>query len=122
LVDSTTEEALDKMMTKMKEIRKKYLQLLYPKYSQFFGMIADLKDEKTKKQLRGQLLDYMDVLPVYGFNRLSYGINVIKKYLPQVLMKHNKKFGNVSKSEKLCIHSIEEELGRDVEQNKRIAP
>jgi hypothetical protein len=37
-------------------------------------------------------------------------------------MKHNKKFGNVSKSEKLCIHSIEEELGRDVEQNKRIAP
>jgi hypothetical protein len=56
------------------------------------------------------------------FNSSSYDINVIKKYLPQVLMKHNKKFGNVSKSEKLWIHSIEEELGRHVEQNKRIAP
>ena len=47
-------------------------------------------------------------------------INVIKKYLPQVLMKHNKKHGNVSKSEKLWIRSIEEELGRNIEQNKRI--
>ncbi|EGF80776.1 hypothetical protein BATDEDRAFT_24655 [Batrachochytrium dendrobatidis JAM81] len=42
------------------------------------------------------------------------------KYLPQVLMKYNKKHGNVSKSEKLWIRSIEEELGRNIEQSKRI--
>ena len=107
-VEGTTEEALDLLMRKMNEIRKKYLQLLYPKYSQFFGMIANLEDEKVRKRLRSQLLDWLDILPVYGFNSSSYDINVIKKYLPQVLMKHNKKHGNVSKSEKLWICSIEE--------------
>ena len=35
-------------------------------------------------------------------------------------MKHNKKHGNVSKGEKLWIRSIEEDLGRNIEQNKRI--
>jgi hypothetical protein len=116
-VEGTTELALDRMMTKMNEIRKKYLQLLYLMYSQFFGMISNLEDEN---RLRSQLLDWMDVLPVYGFNSSSYDINVIKQYLAQVLMKHNKKHGNVSKGEKLWIHSIEEELGRNIEQNKRI--
>jgi hypothetical protein len=118
-VEGTTEQALDLMMTKMNEIRKKYLQLLYPKYSRFFGMISNLEDEKVRKRLRSQLLDWLDVLPVYGFNSSSYDINVIKKYLPQVLMKHNKKHGNVSKSEKLWIRSIEDELGRNIEQKDR---
>jgi hypothetical protein len=31
-------------MKKMNEIQKKYLQLLYPKYSRFFGMISNLED------------------------------------------------------------------------------
>ena len=35
-------------------------------------------------------------------------------------MKNTKKHGNVSKSEKLWIHSIEEDLGRNIEQNKKI--
>jgi hypothetical protein len=83
-------------------------------------MISNLEDEKVRKRLRSQLIDWLDVLPVYGFNSSSYDINVIKKYPPQVLMKHNKKHGNVSKCEKLWIHSIEEELGRNIEQNKRI--
>jgi len=65
-VEGTTEQALDIMMTKMNEIRKKYLQLLYPKYSQFFGLISNLEDEKIRKRLRSQLLDWLDVLPVYG--------------------------------------------------------
>jgi hypothetical protein len=102
-VESTPERALDVMMIRMNEIRKKYLQCLYPKYSKFFGMITALEDEKLRKQLRGQLLEWLDALPVYGFNSTSYDINVIKKYLPQLLMKHNKKHGNVSKSEKLWI-------------------
>ncbi|OAJ41901.1 hypothetical protein BDEG_25431 [Batrachochytrium dendrobatidis JEL423] len=119
-VESTPVQALDLMMTKMNDIRKKYLQFLYPKYSKFFGMITALEDEKVRKRLRSQLLEWLDTLPVYGFNSSSYDINVIKKYLPQVLMKYNKKHGNVSKSEKLWIRSIEEELGRNIEQSKRI--
>jgi hypothetical protein len=83
-------------------------------------MISHLEDEKIKKRLRAQLLEWLDILPVYGFNSSSYDINVIKKYLPDVLMKHNKKHGNVSKAEKLWIRSIEEDLGRNIEQNKRI--
>ena len=78
-VEGTTEEALDKMMTKMNEIRKKHLQLLYPKYSRFFGMISNLEDEKVKKRLRSQLLDWLDVLPVYGFNSSSYD-NIFHKF------------------------------------------
>lgn len=35
-----------------------------------------------------QLLEWPDILPVYGFNSATYEISVIKKYLPQVLMKH----------------------------------
>jgi hypothetical protein len=101
-------------------LRHKYLRKLYPKYSNFFGLISKLEDEKIKKQLRAQLLDWLDVLPVYGFNSSSYDINVVKKYLPQMLMKNTKKHGNVSKSEKVWIRSIEEELGRNIEQNKRI--
>lgn len=49
-VEGTTEQALDIRMTKMNEIRKKYLQLLYPKYSQFFGLISNLEDEKIRKR------------------------------------------------------------------------
>ena len=79
-----------------------------------------MEDEKVKKRSRSQLLDWLDVLPVYGFNSSSYDINVIKNYLAQVLMKHNKKHGNVSKSEKLWIRLIEEELGQNIERNKRI--
>ena len=48
-------------------------------YFRFFGMIH-LEDEKIKKRLRAQLLELLDILPVYGFNS-SYDINVIKKYL-----------------------------------------
>ena len=67
-VEQTTEQALDQMMKKMNELRQKYLQKLYPKYSDFFGLISKLEDEKTRKMLRGQLLEWLDVLPVYGFN------------------------------------------------------
>jgi hypothetical protein len=74
------------------------------------------------KRLKSNYVDNCLIGCVYGFNSSSYDINVIKKYLPQVLMKHSKIFGNVSTSEKLWIRLIEEELGRGVEQNKRIAP
>jgi hypothetical protein len=119
-VDGTTTEALDTMIYKMNEIRKKYLQILYPKYCVFFKKIAKIEDEKIRKMLRKDLLNWLDEIPVYGFNSSSYDLNVIKKYLPQLLAKQSRKQGNISKSEKLWIHSIEVELGRNLEQNKNI--
>ncbi|EGF76579.1 hypothetical protein BATDEDRAFT_28413 [Batrachochytrium dendrobatidis JAM81] len=78
----------------------KYLQSLYSKYSRFFVMMANLDDAKVQKRLRLQLLEWLGVLAIYGFNSSSYDIDIIKKYPPQVL-KHSKKHGNVSKCEKL---------------------
>ncbi|KAK5666526.1 hypothetical protein QVD99_006598 [Batrachochytrium dendrobatidis] len=103
----------------MDQIRHKYLQLLYSKYSRFFGMMANLDDAKVQKRLRLQLLECFDVLPIYGFSSSSYDIDIIKKYPPQVL-KHSKKHGNVSKCEKPWINSIEGELGRNIEQCEKI--
>jgi hypothetical protein len=91
-VEQTTEQGLDQMMKKMNVLRQKYLQQL----------------------------EWLDVLPVYGDISSSYDINVVKKYLPQILMKNTKKHSNVSKNEKLWIHSIEEDLGRNIERNKKI--
>ncbi|EGF78307.1 hypothetical protein BATDEDRAFT_26890 [Batrachochytrium dendrobatidis JAM81] len=103
----------------MDQIRHKYLQLLYSKYSRFFGMMANLDDAKVQKRLRLQLLECFDVLPIYGFSSSSYDIDIIKKYPPQVL-KHSKKHGNVSKCEKPWINSIQGELDRNIEQSEKI--
>ncbi|OAJ45177.1 hypothetical protein BDEG_28338 [Batrachochytrium dendrobatidis JEL423] len=82
------------------EVKKTRLNSSQLKYSRFFGMMANLDDAKVQKRLRLQLLEWLGVLPIYGFNSSSYDINIIKKYPPQVL-KHSKKHGNVSKCEKL---------------------
>lgn len=119
-VEGTTTEALNSMIIMMNEIRKKYLHMFYPKYCVFFKEIAKIDDEKIRKMLRKDLLNWLDEMPVYGFNSSSYDLNVIKKYLPQVLAKHSKKQGNISKSEKLWIRSIDDELNRNLEQNKKI--
>lgn len=119
-VTTTTEQALDVMMNTMNEIRKRYIQLLYPKYSPFFKKIAEIKDEKTKKTLRKDLFKWLEEIPVYGFNSAAYDLNVIKKYPPMIFAKHTKKYGNISKSEKLWIREIETKLGRNIEQNKRV--
>ena len=112
-------EALDIMINKMNEIRKKYLQQLHPKYSQIFKQISRLEDKK-RKLLFGQLWKWLEVMPVYGYNSASYDINVVKRYLPQLLTKDAKKYGNISKAEKLWLKSIEEKLGRNIEHNKKI--
>ncbi|KAJ8324716.1 hypothetical protein O5D80_006956 [Batrachochytrium dendrobatidis] len=51
--------------------------------------MANLDDAKVQKRLRLQLLEWLGVLPIYGFSSSSYDINIIKKYPPQVL-KHSK--------------------------------
>ncbi|OAJ43221.1 hypothetical protein BDEG_26594 [Batrachochytrium dendrobatidis JEL423] len=81
--------------------------------------MANLDDAKVQKRLRLQLLEWLGVLAIYGFNSSSYDINIIKKYPPQVL-KHSKKHGNVSKCEKPWINSIEGELDRNIEQCEKI--
>ncbi|OAJ32746.1 hypothetical protein BDEG_28631 [Batrachochytrium dendrobatidis JEL423] len=81
--------------------------------------MANLDDAKVQKRLRLQLLEWLDVLAIYGFNSSSYDINIIKKYPPQVL-KHSKKHANVSKCEKPWINSIEGELDRNIEQCEKI--
>ena len=45
--------------------------------------------------LRKDLLNWLDEMPVYGFNSNSYDLNVIKKYSPQILAKQSKKQGNI---------------------------
>ncbi|EGF80718.1 hypothetical protein BATDEDRAFT_24563 [Batrachochytrium dendrobatidis JAM81] len=47
-VEGTTTEALNIMIIKMNEIRKKYLHMLYPNYCVFFKQIAKIDDEKIK--------------------------------------------------------------------------
>ena len=34
----------------------------------FFGQINKLQDEKIMKQVRRKLLEWIDAIPVYGFN------------------------------------------------------
>jgi hypothetical protein len=48
-VEGTTTAALNIMIIKMNEIRKKYLHMLYPKYCAFFKEIAKIDDEKIRK-------------------------------------------------------------------------
>jgi hypothetical protein len=82
-------------------------------------MISNLEDEKVRKRARSQILNWMDVLSVYGFNIHHMTLTPSKSIYHKSWMKHNKKHGNVSKCEKLWIHSIEEELGRNIVQNKK---
>jgi hypothetical protein len=78
---TTTEEALDIVMITMNETRKKYIQLLYPRYSVFFKDIAKLDDNKVTKMLRNDLFKWIEEMPVYRFNSAAYDLNIIKKYL-----------------------------------------
>ena len=119
-VETTPELALEKMIIKMDETRVKYIERIYKSYETFFNDINKLEDEKDKKMLRNKLIDWIEVMPVYGWNSSSYDLNVIKKYLPEILMKHGKKHGNISKIEKQWIATIEKELGYKIEKNKKI--
>jgi hypothetical protein len=55
-----------------------------------------------------------------GFNSSSYDINVVKKYLPHILIKNSKQHGNISKKEKQWLQTIENQLQRNLEHNKKI--
>ncbi|EGF82115.1 hypothetical protein BATDEDRAFT_87127 [Batrachochytrium dendrobatidis JAM81] len=81
--------------------------------------MANLDDAKVQKRLRLQLLEWLGVLPIYGFSSSSYDIDIIKKYPPQVL-KHSKNMEMYPNAKSFEINSIEGELGRNIEQSEKI--
>ncbi|CAF3781358.1 unnamed protein product [Rotaria socialis] len=119
-VEATTGEALDIMIRKMEDIRAKYIKNIYQVYNPYFTQINKLNEAKSRKLLCTQLMDWIDTLPVYGFNSSSYDINVVKKYLPHILIKNSKQHGNISKKENQWLQTIENQLQRNLEHNKKI--
>ena len=67
-VETTAENALESMITEMNQIRMKYISELYKTYEPFFLQISKLQDEKIMKQVRRKLFEWIDAIPVYGFN------------------------------------------------------
>lgn len=67
-VETTAENALELMITEMNQIRMKYISELYKTYEPFFQQISKLQDEKITKQVRRKLFEWIDAIPVYGFN------------------------------------------------------
>ena len=67
-----------------------------------------------------KMIKWIEEVPVYGFNSSAYDLNVIKQHLHQILTSNRRKYGNISKKEKLWINSVEKELGRKLEENVKI--
>jgi hypothetical protein len=72
------------------------------------------------KQVRRKLFEWIDAIPVYGFNSSGYDINVFRKLLPKVLSKFQKHHGNISKAEKEWILSLNQKWNRNLVENHRI--
>jgi G:T-mismatch repair DNA endonuclease (very short patch repair protein) len=119
-VETTAEHALELMIDEMNQIRMKYISELYKTYEPFFGQISKLQDEKIIKQVRRKLLEWIDAIPVYGFNSSGYDINVFRKFLPKIMSKFQKNHGSISKAEKEWIFSLNEKLNRTLTENYRI--
>jgi hypothetical protein len=120
-VDTTTESALQDMVNKMDELRNRYIHKLSLKYNQYFKQIHQLEERKERINLMRKLLDWLESMPVYGFNSSAYDLNVVKKHLPNILIKNaGKKYGNISMAEKKWIYTVEEGLGYKIEPNYRI--
>jgi hypothetical protein len=62
---------------------------LYKTYEPLFQPISKLQDEKIMKQVRRKLFEWIDAIPVYGFNSSGYDINVFRKYLPKRALDSN---------------------------------
>ena len=60
-------------------------------------MLSHLEDENIKNRLRAELLEWLDIILAYGFNSSLCDNYIMKKYLPQVLMKHNKKQSEITR-------------------------
>eukprot|EP00158_Paraphelidium_tribonemae_P000621 Partr_v1_DN22998_c0_g1_i3_m42543 putative protein Hydra magnipapillata len=100
-VESTTEDALKEMLSKMNEI-------------------STVSDKVTRKDLWVKMIKWIEEVPVYGFNSSAYDLNVIKRHLHHLLTSNKRKYGNISRKEKLWLNSVEEELGRKLEENVQI--
>jgi hypothetical protein len=119
-VETTPLEAIKQMLKEMESIRLRYIQQLHPKYTIYYKKISRLDDEKKRKSLQNRLSDWIEEMPVYGFNSGKYDLNVIKVYLPILLREQGKKFGNVSKKEKEWLQTVENEKGIELHHNFNI--
>jgi len=119
-VETTAENALELMINEMNQIRIKYISELYKTYEPLFQQINIPQDEKVTTQVRRKLFEWIDAIPVYGFNSSGNDINVFQKYLPKVLSKFQKNHGNISKAEKEWKLSLNEKLNRTLMENHRI--
>ena len=95
-VDTTTESALQDMVNKMDEIRNRYIHKLSIKYNPYFKQIHQIDERKERIYLMRQLLDWIESMPVYGFNSSAYDLNVVKKHLPNILIKNAAKNMEIS--------------------------
>ena len=82
LVKTTIENALEEMINKMEHLRKKYINCLYRRYCTYFREIAALEDAKARKTLTGALLDWVESMPVYGFNYAAYDLMWLNSTFP----------------------------------------
>lgn len=77
--DESPEITIDKWIKEMDIIRKKYIKNMFEIYYPYVMSIAKLDNEKLKKLLGSKLVNWIESLPVYGFNSSAYDINVVKK-------------------------------------------
>lgn len=120
-VTGTTLEALKEMLKVMDEVRKRYIQKLYPLYTIYFQQLAQIEDHSIRKSLTRRLGDFLEELPVFGFNSGRYDLNVIKMYLPTLLLEQTeKKYGNVSLKEKMWLQTVEAGLETELEHNHKL--
>ena len=119
-VETSAEDALKEMLSKMNTISTKYLKQLYETYSPYLKQISCVPDKSTRKDLWAKMIKWIEEVPVYGFNSSAYDLNVIKRHLHHLLTSNKRKYGNISRQEKLWLRSVEEGLGRKLEENVQI--
>jgi hypothetical protein len=123
-VETTSEHALELMITEMNQIRMKYISESYTKYEPFFQQNSKLQDEKIIKQVRRKLLEWIDAIPVYGFNSSGYDINVFRKFLPKVLSKFQKLYemyrNNLVGGPSIVFHHYHEKIIRNQKVCKKV--
>ena len=119
-VERNTEDTLNTMIGAMEEIRARYIKILFERYSAYFRQLSKLSNVNKSKQLTAQLFEWIETLPIYGFDSSAFDLNIVKRYLPKLLAKTGYKHGNISRAEKQWVKSVETQLNRKIETNYKI--
>jgi G:T-mismatch repair DNA endonuclease (very short patch repair protein) len=119
-VERNTEDTLNTMIGAMEEIRARYIKILFERYSVYFRQLSKLSNVNKRKQLTAQLFEWIETLPIYGFDSSAFDLNIVKRYLPKLLANTGYKHGNISRAEKQWVKSVETQLNRKIETNYKI--